>query len=337
MRRSEFFDALRRPEAGLFAGSLTQDQVAGIEGILDAMQVVGDNRCKTLAYALATAYHETGRKMVPVREGFAASDEAAIRAVAALARKRGPGSAPSRYGQPTGPHSKAYYGRGHVQLTWRENYARSSEDAGVDLERDPDAMLDPVVSARILIKGLIDGRWNGARRGIAHYLPDRGDDDLKDARRTVNGTDRWDAIAGYYKAFLAAIEAGGGWSAEPVEAEEPAPAESVPEPAHGASLEAGWPNAPATRGRLVPGWRGCPAPADHRPARRGCEQSFQLVNGGGLYPVITMAYKMPAGGHRPLTPSQERRGRPKAASRLVRGPVGQPWSQLRFSVVPLAR
>jgi len=212
MRRADFYDALRR-DAGVFSDTLSQEQVAGIEGILDAMQAVGDGRAKTLAYALATAYHETGRRMVPVREGFAASDAAAIRAVASLARKRGAASAPARYGQPTGPYAKAYYGRGHVQLTWRENYVRSSADAGVDLERDPDAMLDPVISARILIRGLVDGRWNGAGRGVAHYLPDTGGDDLQGARRTVNGTDRWDAIAGYHAAFLKAIEAAGGWSA----------------------------------------------------------------------------------------------------------------------------
>ena len=224
MNRSEFFDALRRTGAGVFSGSLSQDQVAGIEGILDAMLAVGDGRAKTLAYALATAYHETGRKMLPVREGFASTDEGAIRAVASLARKRGANSAPAKYGQPAGPYNKCYYGRGHVQLTWHENYARCSSDAGVDLERDPDAMLDPVISARILIRGLIDGRWNGAGRGAAYYLPDEGQDNLKGARRTVNGTDKWDVIGNYYAAFLKAIEASGGWHPEPVPAEVPVPA-----------------------------------------------------------------------------------------------------------------
>jgi Chitinase class I len=214
MNRALFFDALRGAGSGVFDGSLSRDQVSGIEGILDAMLAVGDGRPKTLAYALATAYHETGRRMLPVREGFASSDEGAVRAVAALARRRGPKSAPAKYGQPAGPLGKCYYGRGHVQLTWRENYARSSADAGVDLEQDPDAMLDPVISARILIRGLVDGRWNGAGHGIAHYLPDDAEDNLRDARRTVNGTDRWDAIARYYQAFRRAIEAAGGWPAE---------------------------------------------------------------------------------------------------------------------------
>jgi hypothetical protein len=237
MRRSDFFDALRRTP-GIFPGPLSQGQVAGTEGIIDAMLAVGDGRAKTLAYALATAYHETGRKMLPVREGFASTDDGAIRAVASLARKRGAGSAPAKYGRPAGPYNKCYYGRGHVQLTWHENYVRSSCDAGVDLERDPDAMLDPVVSARILIRGLIDGRWNGAGRGIAHYLPDEGEENLKDARRTVNGTDKWDVIGQYYTAFLAAIRESGGWPPATEGASVPTPVPAAPVEAPGAPMRA---------------------------------------------------------------------------------------------------
>jgi hypothetical protein len=170
-----------------------------MEGILDAFVTHGDGRDKTLAYALATAYHETGAKMVPVREGFASTDKAARRIVA----KR-------KYGVPTGKYGHVYYGRGHVQLTWEENYKRSSEDARYDLVSYPDKMLDPVISARVLIKGLLDGRWNGKGKGIAFYLPTSGADDLRNARRTVNITDKWDMIGGYYKAFLAAIREAGG-------------------------------------------------------------------------------------------------------------------------------
>ena len=213
--RSKFYECIRTRSAGLFGGSLSQAQVEGMEGIIAAMEEVGDGRAKTLAYALATAYHETGRKMVPVREGFATTNEGAIKAVAKLAQRLGAGCAPDRYGKPTGPYGHCYYGRGHVQLTWHENYLASSGDAGVDLEREPDKMLDPVISARVLIKGLIDGRWNGKGKGIAHYLPEDGQDNLKDARRTVNITDKWDVIAGYYAAFLEAIVTAGGWVSEP--------------------------------------------------------------------------------------------------------------------------
>lgn len=210
MDRSGFYTCLRQRSCSVFGPSLTQEQVNGIEGILDAMAAVGDGRAKTLAYALATACHETGKRMVPVREGFARTDRDAIKAVAALARRLGSGSAPERYGKAVGPYGHCYYGRGHVQLTWQKNYAACSADAGVDLEREPDRMLDPVISARILILGLMDGRWNARRKGIAHYLPNGLPDNLRDARRTVNGTDKWELVAGYYKAFLSAIEAAGG-------------------------------------------------------------------------------------------------------------------------------
>lgn len=212
MDRAAFYASLRRKDSGVFGTSLSESQVNGMEGILDAFATHGDGRAKTLAYALATAYHEVGGRMVPVREGFASSDAAARRIV----RNR-------TYGKPAGPYGHVYYGRGLVQLTWLDNYKRSSADAGVDLVKDPDKALDPVIGARILIKGLIDGRWNGRGKGIAFYLPDGGPDDLKNARRTVNITDKWQSIAGYYKAFLAAIKTAGGVPGKPVQTHKPVP------------------------------------------------------------------------------------------------------------------
>ncbi|MBD9455944.1 hypothetical protein IB244_31225 [Rhizobium sp. RHZ02] len=199
MDRAIFFAALRRRASGVFGTSLSQSQVDGINGILDAFATHGDGRDKTLAYALATAYHETGARMVPVREGFAKDDASARRIVA----KR-------EYGKPAGKYGHVYYGRGQVQLTWLKNYDTSSADAAYDLVAYPDKMLDPVISARVMIKGLLDGRWNGAGKGIAAYLPTNGPDDLKNARRTVNVTDKWELIGGYYTAFLSAIKEAGG-------------------------------------------------------------------------------------------------------------------------------
>ncbi|MGB1390299.1 MAG: hypothetical protein ACPG61_15585 [Paracoccaceae bacterium] len=207
MKRAAFYASLRERNSGVFGTRLSEGQVQGMEGILDAFKTHGDGKPDTLAYALASAYHETGARMVPVREGFANTDEGARRAVANLAIKRGPKSAVARYSKPDGPYGHVYYGRGHVQLTWLDNYRRSSADAGTDLVKYPDQMLDPVVSARVLIKGLLDGRWNGQGKGIRYYL-DKGD--LKNARRTVNVLDKWAQIAGYHKAFLRAIEAADG-------------------------------------------------------------------------------------------------------------------------------
>lgn len=214
MNRKTFFAALRRRGSGVFGTSLSQSQVTGIEGILDAFQQVGDGRDKTLAYALATAYHETARAMVPIKETVMPyhkdknpSDATVIRRLDNWARKKGRRS--NIYWRPQA-NGKAYFGRGFVQLTWVDNYRRSSGDAGADLVRFPEKMLNPKISARVLVAGLLDGRWNGRGKGVAHYLPSDGPDDLRGARRTVNITDKWQEIGGYYKSFLSAIRESGG-------------------------------------------------------------------------------------------------------------------------------
>lgn len=207
MNLKKFFDEVRP-----MFGVITVEQVRGIEGILNAFKEVGDGDQDTLAYALATAFHETGKRMVPVREGFADTDAGARRAVEALARRRGPNSAVARYARPVGPHGHVYYGRGHVQLTWLDNYAKSSKDAGVDLVANPDAMLDPRISARVLIRGLMDGRWNGRGKGLDHYEGEDeflSDSEAADARRTVNVQDKAVQIAGYHRRFYNALTKAG--------------------------------------------------------------------------------------------------------------------------------
>lgn len=205
MNRARFFEHIRP-----MFGRLSPSQVQGIEGKFDAFAQVGDGFRDTLAYALGTSYHETGRRMVPVREGFASTDSNARAAVNALARARGPKSAVARYAKPAGPYGHVYYGRGDAQLTWLENYAACSADAGVDLVKDPDRMLDPVISARVLIMGLIKGRWNGQGRGIRFYAerdgnPDMDKDDLIAARYLVNLQDKAELIAGYHVQFEEAL------------------------------------------------------------------------------------------------------------------------------------
>lgn len=209
MNEATFFSAIRK---SLFGGKLSQSQIDGIKGLLTAFDQVGDRDIDTLAYGLATTHLETGRRMMPVREGFAKTDAGARKAVANLARKRGPDSAVARYSKPAGPHGHVYYGRGHPQLTWLEGYRNSSADAGVDLVANPDAMLDPVISARVLFRGIMDGRWNGKGKGIAFY---EGEDDFLDdkeaiaARRTVNVQDKAALVAGYHRAYYDALTAAG--------------------------------------------------------------------------------------------------------------------------------
>ena len=250
MNEAAFFQSIR---TSLFGGKLSQAQVDGIKGLLTAFDQVGDNDQDTLAYGLATTFHETGRRMEPVREGNVKTDASARKAVAKLAQKRGPSSAVAKYSQPTGPYGHVYYGRGYPQLTWMENYAKCSKDAGVDLVKNPDAMLDPVISARVLFRGIMDGRWNGQGKGLSHY---EGADDFLDdaeaaaARRTVNVQDKAVLIAGYHRKFYDALSRA-GWSPSRESLQKPAqtagantpvgsptPAQPTPKPKAGGPLAA---------------------------------------------------------------------------------------------------
>jgi predicted chitinase len=230
MNPSLFFKEFRSGKCKLFGNSLSQNQVNGINGILEAFKEVGDGRRATLAYALATAYHETGRAMVPNREDMnyttakrifevfgprriASLQEAEkyIKRPRDLSNRVYNGMLGNRMGSDDGWR---YRGGGHPHLTGRDNYARSSVDAGVDLVENPEAMLDPRISARVLILGLLDGRWNARREGITHYemldgMPGLSELEAIAARRTVNIQDRAKDISGYYQAFDKALIAAG--------------------------------------------------------------------------------------------------------------------------------
>lgn len=71
-----FFTFARRAP---FGGRLTQQQIDGTRALFDAWESDGDGDKRKLANILANVFHETGARMAPVRETFAASDAQAIR------------------------------------------------------------------------------------------------------------------------------------------------------------------------------------------------------------------------------------------------------------------
>src|SRR5215471_2533387 len=108
IQRKFFFDSVR---GSLFAGSMTQSQVDGMNMILDRAEQSGvDDR--HLAYILATTFHETAQTMQPIAE-----------------YGKGKGK---KYGVPAGPYNQVYYGRGFVQLTWYDNYVTMQKALGAN-------------------------------------------------------------------------------------------------------------------------------------------------------------------------------------------------------------
>lgn len=79
------------------------------------------------------------------------------------------------YGKGGGRHG-IYYGRGFVQLTWKENYEKCGKAIGVDLVNSPALALKPDISAKALV-------WYFKTNGIPAYAA-RGDFD--NVRSIVN-------------------------------------------------------------------------------------------------------------------------------------------------------
>lgn len=188
--RETLFAYLRKAP---FGGRLTQAQVDGVNAVLKAWDDSNAADVRCLAYILATAFHETGGTMQPVREGFAKTDAGARKVVANR-----------KYGKPDPVTGYVYYGRGLVQLTWAANYKTMGSKLLVDLYRKPDMALQPDISADILVTGMLDGMFTGKR--VSDYFTVGSADPVR-ARQVVNKMDKADLIAGHYTRFLAALEA----------------------------------------------------------------------------------------------------------------------------------
>lgn len=181
-----FFGEVRH---SLFGGRLTAAQVSGMEAKLRAFEQAGFP-LSWAAYAMATSYHETARRMQPVREGLNASDKW---------RKKN-----LRY--------YPWYGRGDVQLTWEENYAKADKELGLNgrLINDLDLALDPDISAKIMTRGMKEG-WFSRGHSLPKYLPNNeaSREQFKNARRIINIMDKADLIAGYAVKFQEALKKAG--------------------------------------------------------------------------------------------------------------------------------
>ncbi len=167
--RAKFFAGLRA-----LAPRFTQTQVDGFNAVLDAAPPgMPDHH---LAYCLATAWHETAFTVKPIEE-------------------YGRGK-----GKPYGP--SGFWGRGYVQLTWKDNYEKAGKELGVDLVGSPALAMQPDIAAKIMFRGMTEGWFTGKK--LSDYFS-AGADDPINARRIINGTDRAAQVAGYHRVFLAAL------------------------------------------------------------------------------------------------------------------------------------
>lgn len=185
--RAIFYNNVR---ATLFGGDLDQKQVDGMNAILASWEETHDPVLPRLAYVLATAFHEARLppswrpEMQPVEE-----------------YGKGAGLP---YGVPDPNTGQTYYGRGLVQLTWKTNYERMGEIVGAALVSHPERALEPELSTRILIEGMVRGAFTG--KALKDYFVPGGTSDYVGARRIINGTDKAQEIADHALKFNAALQ-----------------------------------------------------------------------------------------------------------------------------------
>lgn len=187
------FNAIRK----LCGGKLTQSQVDGINHLVRNMEGWSP---AWKAYALATVLHETNQTFQPIKE---------IGGVAYFTKLYDVKGARPELAKANGnikPGDGAkYFGRGYVQLTWYNNYAKAGRILGVDLVNNPDLAEDPDIAAKILRAGMEEGWFTG--RKLSTYLPNRAGtlEQFRQSRRIINGMDKAAQIAKYASAIQAGI------------------------------------------------------------------------------------------------------------------------------------
>ena len=130
-----------------------------------------------IAYVLATAKWETNHTFKPVKEAYWKSE---------TWRKNN-------------LHYYPYYGRGYVQLTWRRNYAHYAQILREQLVSEPDLALEPRFALLTLVHGFKLGAFTG--RKLEDYV-NESNTDFKNARRCINGLDRWAEIKEIAEGYL---------------------------------------------------------------------------------------------------------------------------------------
>lgn len=138
---------------------------------------------------LATTYHETAATIQPIEEF-------------GKGRKYDYGRRLKMSRKPYTDTNAIFFGRGYVQLTWYENYAKAGRILGLDLLNKPELALNPDVATKILFIGMELGTFTGKR--LSDYFNDTKEDWVN-ARRIINGIDKAQTIAEYAKKFHAAI------------------------------------------------------------------------------------------------------------------------------------
>ena len=174
-------------------GSLSQDAVDNINLIVETCEKYNLTYPQT-AYVLASIAWETARTFKAIAEyGKGKGRKYGTLYTNSKGQKYGiAGSGGNTYLYSDYPH--LYYGRGHIQSTWLDNYKYIKQRTGVDVVNNPDLLLDDKLSIEVTVLALKEGWYTGKK--LSDYI-NNTKKDYVGARRCVNGTDKAKEIADY--------------------------------------------------------------------------------------------------------------------------------------------
>ena len=144
-----------------------------------------------VAYALATFKWETANTFAPIHELGAPSYFDKYNAGTPIGQ---------RLGNTQPGDGFLFRGRGYVQITGRNNYAKFSSHVGEDLVSNPDLALRPDVAYKIAAMGMKNGMFTG--RALKDFLPTGKPPDFFNARTIINGHDHAADIAAIAQKFV---------------------------------------------------------------------------------------------------------------------------------------
>jgi len=175
-------------------GKLNQEQVNGLENILNSIELDNINNIQYITYMFATVKHECANTYQPIIE-------------------RGQKSYFDKY-EPNTPIGKRlgntikgdgylFRGRGFVQITGRSNYKKLGDLLNENLIDNPEKALQSSIAYKIMSIGMIKGIFTGKK--LSDYINENKTDYLN-SRKIINGLDRAELIKGYAVKFESILQ-----------------------------------------------------------------------------------------------------------------------------------
>lgn len=202
-----FYDFLRSNK--MLGPTISTEEFSGCDIIIKACAEAGYG-VSWVAYALATAYHETAHTMQPVHERGGKAYLTRMYDINGARPKKA-----RELGNLSPGDGVKYAGRGYPQLTGKTNYTTATEKLrergwDVDLVANPDLLLRPDIAAAVMVIGMKEGWFTS--RDLDDDLPLQGPatrDQFEASRDIINGRDKQELIAGYAIDFQTGLQKGG--------------------------------------------------------------------------------------------------------------------------------